>query len=111
MSREEDRKIAEWLGWVNRNQHGNPCWYRGNEFLCYYLPNWIGDDAKAVALLPVLVEKGFWVELKHYKSHAWRLDCGIYGEHTSFGPCASTISAAITTAILALIDAEKGARK
>lgn len=59
------------------------------------------DDIDAVVLLPVLVEKGYWVELKHFNIHKWRLDMGDYSSaETLFGPKKPTIAEAITSAIL-----------
>ncbi len=61
------------------------------------------SDSMAVTLLPVLSEKGYWVELKHYASQGWKLHFGLYGPgSTEFGPKMPTISGAITAALLRL---------
>jgi hypothetical protein len=62
---------------------------------------WETSERRAVELLSVLVEKGYWVELKHFNIHKWRLDMGDYSPaETLFGPKKLTIAEAITSAIL-----------
>jgi hypothetical protein len=62
---------------------------------------WETSERRAVELLSVLVEKGYWVELKHFNIHKWRLDMGDYSPaETLFGPKKPTIAEAITSAIL-----------
>jgi len=63
------------------------------------------SDLCAVELLPVLVERGYWIELKHYNIPRWRLDIGEYAPtETLFGPQKPTIAQAITATLIQLIE-------
>ena len=74
------------------------------------LPNYTDSDADAITLLPMLVERGYiWsmyggrspenkcIKIKLYVKPDWELCCDGYG---------STISVAITAAVLQLIERE-----
>jgi hypothetical protein len=115
MSREDDKKIAEWVGWKN-NKYGffTPPGLDPNAPTYPTIPNYTTNDSAAITLLPVLVEKKYHPEL--YLS---RGDClwsfriwqrrpdepgGTY-DVIAF-ESGGTIAASITSAILSLIARE-----
>lgn len=65
--RENDIKIAEWLGYraiagsIYTTDHDERGYYRAGALLDY-----TADDSAAITLLPVLVERGYQVDLHSY---------------------------------------------
>jgi hypothetical protein len=105
MSREQDAKIYEWLGHsVNYVKHEK-------EYYCnicggYVCKSYTTSDGYTVTLLSVLVERGHHPEMYHttdsegFSSWYFQVDPG-ERYHVS-----ESISAAISSAVLALIDRE-----
>jgi hypothetical protein len=106
----DNKKIAEWLGYkvvagsvfLFEEDRG---WYRHGA-----LPDFENSNAAAIELLPVLVEKGYMVNLMCIPATCHQYCCGIMESSEEPAPeierTGETISAAITSAIIALI--EKG---
>lgn len=116
MSRETDKKIAEWLGYksVKHCPCGEDCdsveTPDGIEYLRYYSE----DDADAVSLLPVLVERGHTFELiggvedNQYLSKEENRDMTYSFNIRDYDYYnAPTIAAAISSAVCELIEKEK----
>lgn len=107
MAKDANRKIAEWIGWKWKTPSKGQTWdpyFEDESGDSRRYPFFCECDTDSIMLLPVLVSRGYWVELKHYRSSGWKLDCGIYREGTYFGPNHSTIAAAITAAVMQLIE-------
>ena len=107
MSRENDNKIATWLGFSGTglpNSFGDkePC----NPFACHILPtpNYSTSDADAITLLPELVKRWHEVALEYNKDIGeWQF----YIPDLEHGVWGLTISGAICAAVLELIDKEE----
>lgn len=106
---EDNRKIAEFLGWRgiwqgNVSLVGVPPWSATEEDI----PDYTTSDADAVSLLSVLVEKGYWYDMKNLAPN-WT-EFLIYWDVMD-KPVASgtkqSIAAAITAAVLELIAKEQ----
>jgi hypothetical protein len=105
-----NKMIAIWAGWYKEDHHG---WYAEKSDLTYLFNQ---DDAEiplsaAIELLPVLVEKGYEVGLvKSTETQGnWIFMAGKRkpdGSIVDVESAKPTISAAITSAIIALV--EKG---
>jgi hypothetical protein len=108
MSREDDRLIASWLGHkiVEHCPCGEGCDSIETQHGIEYLPDYSTSDSDAIALLPVLVEK-----------YSVRLEDDLEWSFTIWADTADkwivkafnkpTIAAAITSAVLQLIEKER----
>jgi len=101
MSREEDKKISNWACLLKLTGNPNGEWIE--------TPHFTTSDSDAITLLPVLVERGYAVNLSGSEmvvecAIAWLHGDKVYEVSAFDRP---TISAAITSAILQLIDSEK----
>jgi len=107
MSREQDIKIAEWFGY-KPHIFMRDTWLitMPNEF-SENLPNYTEYDANAIALLPLLVERGYDCALCNV-GEGWSLEYGIHDtfQTTTDSHPHKTISEAITAAVLQLIEHE-----
>lgn len=114
---EINKKIAKWLGWCFvdapvphfRKLEGVDIHVRPIDMM----PDYEHSDSDAVTLLPILVERGYYPALCYHESGDykgnWVMDFGTdeYQEGISEIVCAEpTIAAAITSAIIQLIDRE-----
>lgn len=118
---EQDKLIAEWLGciveplsiarygycWMATPENITDAKVDGADPFVTLLPHYTTSDADAISLLPVLVERGWLVNLSNTPD-GWRcmIHKGEYGEREVFTSIKSTIAAAITTAIIQLIESE-----
>lgn len=106
-----NEKIARWAG--------TKCicnlTYKYHEDYCalHVVPDYENSDAAAVTLLPVLAEKGYWFDM-HMATRNTQVQVNIhhyYCEDARLDKCAAiamkpSISAAISSAILQLIESE-----
>ena len=111
MSAKDNIKIAKWLGW--KSDRGMLFHYLDKDGNSVGLPNFKTNNSDAITLLPILVERGYWVTLEtvirtinHKAEVMW--NCKI---ETDFGEMqldsyASAISNSITSAVLELIEKE-----
>jgi len=119
-NREQDERIAEWLGWTFKHSQSYGDYYFTNGTLdveyCSHrlLPNFTTSDAEAISLLPTLAGRGFEPALmyrceKHpIVKQGWM--CSIFNYNTAEVVAAisaqPTIASAITSAVLKLIKCE-----
>jgi hypothetical protein len=96
MSREDDKKIAEWLGWEEDISQG-----------IAGCPHYTTSDADAITLLPVLVERGYDWSLRTIGYAPPNTECCIYKDDIEIVILQPTISKAITSAILELMVKEE----
>lgn len=91
-----NEKIARWAGW-KRNRFD------------YRTPDYENSDAAAITLLPVVAEKGYYIDLitiLNHKKNKWR--CTISKNNTIISITSNlTISATITQAVMTLIESEE----
>lgn len=124
MSQTDNRKIAIWLGWVKVDSAIKPDvdgWWHDpkhpNPTVRRPTPKFTTDDAAAISLLPVLVERGYQVKLDNWYAdfHApeceWRFKIEKYegavkSDKWFAESNKATISEAITSAVLILIERE-----
>ena len=116
MSRENDKKIAEWLGWV-QSPVIKSAWNKpdGQGLYLDILPNYTTSDSDAIILLPVLVERGYCVALigsvednsEMTPSENIEMTYQVAIDYHKILVHASTISKAITSAVLQLIEKEE----
>lgn len=93
-------KIAKWAGWAKTNG-GN--WINPLTKLIKFTHPYYSTDAEAIALLPVLVEKGYFVQME-CGNDAWvRV---IIGSDIVEGCIRPTIHEAVTAAVLQVIEKE-----
>lgn len=109
MSKEADKKIAEWMGfkviagsvYLYEDERG---WYRDGT-----LPNYSESNIDAITLLPVLVEKGYTAIVSGVPADCHQWDCRILSnDDTENGldieRTGETMAEAISEAALALIE-------
>jgi hypothetical protein len=98
-----NEKVARWLGWY---QIPSSSFWRRPDGNVVILPDFEGDNTEAITLMPVLVEKGYeGVTLSNYKNFGWMLHTNLVPEWLLVD-CKPTISQAITSAVILLIDKE-----
>ena len=114
MSREQDAKIAEWLGFKLYKEKFNNgfrrYWSRGpgETYTINTLPHYTTSDTDAIALLSVLVERGYWWSM-FADRRGYCCYIGIEGCSSEYrAPERPTIAAAISSAVLQLIESERG---
>lgn len=114
MSREQDKKIAEWLGWKFSHEKSagqlygpwywtNPPQQHGNRVI---LPKFTEYDANAITLLPVLVDRGYLPKLAAVHGGCWQVEIYKAFDLIVINNGAS-IAAAITAAVLLLLEKEQ----
>lgn len=110
MSRELDKKIAAWLGWKQVQAAITPStelWYAdpecANPTVRFPLPHFSSFDTAAISLLPIAVARGF-LPYMDYSQGCWH--CGWLVEDAFVEGSGSTIAAAISEAVLQLIESE-----
>lgn len=117
MSQEINKKIYQWLGWNFYQDNFCEGWETAEEERISFPPDFLSLDSDAIALLPVLVERGYIVSLDYHPANnpkppfdgyrlGWHFT--IY-DKTQTIYChnqAPIISQAICTAIIELIDRE-----
>ena len=118
MSREDDAKIALWLGWIQEPCDCNDslycgCWIDPKDPDKDYttLPYYTTSDEDAMLLLPLLTKKGYRVGLEYGLYPHWCFMIYFWSNNDWY-TCAKmvgkskVISSAITSAVIGLIDSK-----
>ena len=116
MSREQDAKIAEWLGFKLYKEKFNNgfrrYWSRwpGETYTINTLPHYTTSDTDAISLFPVLADREYTFDLSWTGSKVYDWTFGIYkNDKEVVWICKQpTIAAAISSAVLQLIESERG---
>ena len=111
MNRETDKRIAKWLGWFQL-ENGN--WYHNKTLqkteykylIGSTLPLFSTSDSIAITLLPVLVTRGYHYSIKNLESWTEFILYKDPAKKCISSGLGTTISEAITSAVIALIEKE-----
>lgn len=106
MSIESDKMIAEWLGWTEHAT--SPSFMKNTKGLTRKARYYTTNDKDAITLLPVLVERGYYWFLRSFTATTVMMEIrDVHGDPQVRFKVEPTISAAITSAVLSLIEKEK----
>lgn len=104
MDQNDNAKIIKWLGW-RRVKGFRHVWRLPNGEQRGLTPDFVSCDSDAITILPVLVEKGYFVHMDHQGNHWWFATRDSNPEVLRlFESTAPTIAQAITKTLIQLIE-------